>query len=160
MKDFDEIMAGVVAGIAPVVINPSYTAPVRFYWGRNEDVAAFLRVYKDNHFPLIWSVPKADRELDGGVRYQREAELVLCTRETRDLLNTERIAASFNTVLYPLWDSLARAIEVSGNVSVAPDTITFLKFPNYTVNNQHPAPEVWDCLRVTFTADFNPDNNC
>lgn len=159
MIDFDKIMRDIVAGMTPVSIN-SVAYSVRYEWGRERDVDPFLRVYQDKHFPLIWSVPKVDRSLDMGARYQRDAEFVLCTRETRDLLNVERIDLAFAQVLYPLWDAFERAIEASDLASIVPDTTSFLKFPNYTVNGKHATPEVWDALRVSCTVDFNDINNC
>lgn len=165
MKDFDQIMQGIVAGMAPVRLftdaqTPANNIerPARFYWGRQIDLPAFLKAYKDDYTPLIWSVPKIDKELAAG--YQREAEFALCHRETRDLLNTDRIDLSFNTVLYPLWGAFARAIDLSGNASIVPETTTFLKFPNFIADERSDGPEKWDCLKIGCRVNFNEDHNC
>lgn len=163
MTDFDEIMAAIVATLPTIAINANVTRSPQFYWGRGYDLDTFLQVKGKEHFPLIWSVSKEDAETEDEGLWTRAAELNLCTLETRkDLLNTTRIEEgySFQKVLYPLWVSLERAIQLSQNLSIKEGTLKKNKYPNYPVNDQYEFPVVWDVLKISFTAEFNSDYEC
>ena len=158
MIDFDEIMEEVVTGMSPLVLNPNVTRSPKFYWGRSMDLPAFLKVYGEKHYPLIWSVSKPDSQTDDDGRWTRQAELNLCTVETRkELLNTTRIedGYSFKKVLFPLWEALEREIALSSSVDIIPGTVSKDKYPNYSVSGEYPQAVVWDVLRLTFTAEFS-----
>ncbi len=163
MKDFEEIMQALVESLPQVQINQSVAKAVRFYWGRtDQDLITFMRTLGEDHFPLVFSIAKPDTQLDG-VRYQRDAELLFCTRNTnKDMLNTERLGddRSFKKVLFVMWDGLERAIKISQNVSIVEDTLIKEKFPNYMVGGKPPNTERWDVFKVKFRANFNEDYNC
>jgi hypothetical protein len=132
-----------------------------FYWGVSEDLSQFIKVYGESSYPLIWLVSDYDKPLKGGA-YYRDAEIVICTRETRtELLNTERIKEgySFNNVLIPLWKALEREISLS-NLSWTNDPAEILKAPNYSVNQKYEVQEIWDAMKIKVRITFTDENKC
>lgn len=131
-----------------------------FYWGTSEDLPQFITAYGKNSIPLVWLVSDYDKPSEDG--WYREAELVLCTSETRtDLLNIDRIKDnySYKTVLFPLWESLKKAINISGNLWID-DEPSFLKSPNHSVSGEHEAKDIWDVLKIKVRINFNEDYAC
>lgn len=161
--DFEIIMENIVATLPSVSINSS-DYPVRYYWGRGIDLHQYLSAMRNESTPLVWSVPKRDEETETDGMYTRDAVINICHVETRrQLLNTDRLSAnnSFQAVLYPVWESLKRAIEISDQISIRANTLTFEKFPNFSTNQEKgDAIAVWDVLQVEFTAEINEAYNC
>lgn len=171
MRDFEDIMEEIVGTLQPVEIYTDEAVPansiskdIKFYWGRTEqDLLMFIRTHGEQTDPLIFSITKPDTELDEGSRYRRDAELLLCTRNTnRDELNTVRLAdeKSYKKVLFPMWDGLYRSIQVSANMNIESDTIVREKFPDYKLGGERSNPVIWDVFKVKFRANFNENYNC
>lgn len=148
MKDFEEILETLIPD------------GVKFGWGHQDDLPRFIAVYGEKHFPFIWSIPKEDRQSGHG-DFERDVELNICTRETRDLLNPVRLNAdkSYKSILYPAWEALANNIDRSHNMTIIKDSISFKKFPEFS-DSKFEAPEIWDVLKVKFKAKFNNDYAC
>lgn len=161
MIQFEDIMEGLVNSMDAIAIKPSLLKKPVFYWGTSADLPQFLKVYKEGSIPLVWSVTKEDSKTVNG--YTREAELLLCTRETRELLNTVRMENAFKTVLFPLWDGLFDKMERSHNLNIDDETLKFTKYPNYSVTErkkESPVLDIWDVYRVAATINFYENNNC
>lgn len=146
MKDFEEIISGLIP------------AGFKFEWGTTEALPRFIRIHGGKHFPFIWSVPREDVQDEWGEGWERDAELNICTRETRDLMNGQR--QSFDSILYPAWDSLAERIMGSENMEILDGTIKFQKYPEFSTNGEYEAEEKWDVLKVRFKARFYNDYKC
>ena len=160
MKQFEDVVEAIVQTMEPVQIKTGDSRPVRFYWGTTEDLPDFLKVYKERHFPLVWSVSRPDfTTLDG---YRRNAELCFCTRETRSILNTERMEKAFAKLL-AMWEDFDAKASISGNIVIQKEDISLEKIPRYSVRGlkkESPVMDVWDVLKVSFTANFYEDFNC
>ncbi|WP_421809060.1 hypothetical protein [Flagellimonas sp.] len=161
MIQFEDIVSGLVDGLDPLEgFNDGNPRQPKAYWGTQEDLPRFLKEYKENSTPLAWVVSKPDtRILDG---YVRDAEIAFCGRQTRELLNTARMEVSYKSVLIPFWVSFERAANKSQNIVIEKGTEVFEKFPNYSTDSKksQAAQEIWDVLKVSFTARFYEDNNC
>jgi hypothetical protein len=161
MIQFEDILKDIVESMAAVYINDNLSKKPVFYWGTSQDLPQFLKVYKEDSYPLIWSVTKEDKKSVLG--FERDVELCFCTRETRELLNTERMEAAFKLVLIPLWDAFNIKVKRSSNLEIVDDTENYLKAPNYSVSDakkQSPVADIWDVYKVSFTANFYENNNC
>lgn len=149
MIDFEEILENIMPD------------GIKFYWGYSDDLPRFLEVYGERHFPFVWSVPKRDDENEWGA-FQRDAEINICTRETRELLNPRRLDSdkSYKSILYPIWKDLELQIKKSPNIDIVEGSISREKFPEFSSNDKNDNPEIWDVLNIRFTAIFRENNNC
>ncbi|MBO0323464.1 hypothetical protein J0X14_14240 [Muricauda sp. CAU 1633] len=161
MIQFEDIVSGLVNGLDPISgFNDGIERQPRSYWGTQDDLPRFLKEFKENGTPLAWCVSKPDtRTLDG---YVRDAEIAFCTRETRELLNTDRMEKAYKVVLIPFWEAFESASNLSQNIVIEKGSEVFEKFPNYSVDGKksNAAQEIWDVYKVSFTARFYENNNC
>lgn len=144
MKDFEDI----VSGLMP--------EGFKFDWGTSEDLPRFIRIHGEKHFPFMWSVPGRDSQDEWGW-WTRDAEINICTRETRDLSNKDR--KSFETILYPAWDDLVSNMLGSENIELIDGSVSFQKYPEFSGGGNE-AQEKWDVLKVRFKARFYNDYSC
>lgn len=161
MIQFEDILKEIVEAMPAVYINDGLSKKPVFYWGTSQDLPQFLKVYKEDSYPLIWSVTKEDKRSEVG--NERSVELCFCTRETREFLNTERMEAAFKTVLIPLWKAFELKVKRSSNLDIIDYTESYLKAPNFSVTEgkkSSPVSEIWDVYKVSFTANFYENNNC
>jgi len=155
---FEELLENEVAKLDAIEINSIISRKPKFGWGNSDQLRKVIQVHGEEHYPFIWSVPRQDSATGFDGMYQRTVELNLCTRETREeLLNTERIdpGYSYKNVLLPMWESLLRQFEVSGTITVVDDSIKWELFPDYKLGEETETQEIWDVLKVIFTAQFN-----
>ncbi|MEM7485039.1 MAG: hypothetical protein AAF348_07505 [Bacteroidota bacterium] len=155
---FEEILEREIGLLDEVEINTSLSRKPKFGWGNSDELRKVLEVYGEEHYPMVWCVPRQDSSTDFSGIYTRDMELNLCTRETRtELLNTVRTDAnySYQKVLLPLWNSIERQFELSGSVVVLEDTLRWQLFPDYKLGEQYETKEIWDVLKIIVGVQFN-----
>lgn len=155
---FEKLLETEIAKIDPVEINTAISRKPKFGWGNSSELRKVIETYGEEHFPLVWSVPRQDSTSVFPGLFQRTVELNLCTLETNEeLLNTVRVdpTHSYQGVLLPLWKSILRQLDLSGTITVDEESIQWQLFPNYKVGDERETQEIWDVLKITFTAHFN-----
>ena len=151
---FEEIFETLAGKLPEMSVNQNISRKPVFGWGNADELRAFIQEKGKKHIPLIWLVPRKDSEADEIGTYQREVELNLCAAETRNIRNNVRVDSdySYKAVLVPLWENICRAMEKS-NIDPIDGTLRWQLFPNYRPNGQHETQQIWDVLKVIFTAN-------
>lgn len=160
MTLFERLLGFEIAKLDAIAINGNVSRKPVFGWGNSQELRKVVEVKGENHYPLVWSVPRQDSDSGISGLFERTAELNLCTLETRkEMLNTQRVDTdhSYQTVLLPLWKAIERQLGLSGTIEVVEDSVLWQMFPNYQVRERYETQEIWDVLKVTFTAQFNEE---
>lgn len=157
---FEKLLETEIAKLDPIQVNANISRKPKFGWGNSNELRKVIETYGEEHYPFVWSVPKEDSESTIDGLSQIECELNLCTLETKEeLLNTTRLnpGYSYDKVLVPLWNAISRQFEVSGTIDIVEGTFRKQPFPNYQLGGQRETQEIWDVLKVKFTAQFNKE---
>lgn len=156
---FEEILAEQIALMPEVTINANVSRKPSFGWGDTDDLRAFLAQYRENHNPLIWSVPKEAGDSGIPGLFLRPVELNLCVVESnKDLLNGKRLDPdrSFKKVLRPMWEQLERRFSLS-SLTMTTEMPAVMLMPNYKVGGEHEAQYIWDVMKMKFNVNYSEE---
>lgn len=157
---FEELLKSVVDKLPEVQVNANISRKPSFGWGNSDSLRKFIEDKGEEHYPFIWSVPRQDSKSDSLGVFTREVELNICTRETRELANKIRIDTgySYKEVILPIWEALCRQFSFSPICPVE-DTLRWDLFPDYKLSDgRSESQEIWDVLKLTFTANYSKEN--
>lgn len=149
-----------VAEFPAIQINADISRTPNFHWGNKKELIKYLKLKKDDSYPLIWLLPGAESKNESDLtRVIRDCTFILAHLEIQeDLFNSQRYDKSYRFVLDPLADTLIQALNGSSISRLTDTTYTLTKFPNYSneeIADQNGTVALWDAIRITCTVEFN-----
>ena len=132
--------------------NDSYE--VVFGCGDGKELNSFLKLaHRDTPpYPLIWLLyPYTELHKKKEMEVSN-CSLILAVQTNSSMQNKERLATTFEKVLYPLLENIKYLFHSANIVSVN-DEYTIVKHPNYSHSeegSEHAGTLIWDALKVDF----------
>ena len=155
----EERIKDIIAQIPYMIMKIQLHRKPSFHWGDEKELNRYLKMKKDESYPLVWLLPgKEVFRTDGTVR--RKCEFIIATRETRtELFNTERYEKSYRIVLNPLAEYLMEGLQTSSVSHFTSDEWSLFRHPNYSVDEKKNGTiDLWDAIKLICEVEFN--NNC
>ena len=159
----DKIKA--IVELVPVIqVNATYSSKPKFHWGDRHELIKYLKIKKDNAYPLVWLMLGEDEHFDNGLLCTRDCVFVIATRETnKDLLYDDRFLKSYQTVLNPVLKNLVDALKNSSTTRLVDGSYRVERKPDYTESyykndNDNYTVDLWDAIRLSISVEFN--SNC
>jgi len=156
------IIRDIVKQIPDVVINLERTQKPQFGWGDKLELNRYLKLKKNNSYPLIWLLPSIEHHSKDGDRCNKRLEIIIATlEEDENLYNPERYDKSFRIVLNPVAEQVIKGLTDSRVTKIIGAKWDVFKHPNYSDDDgkSNGTIALWDALKLTFNeVEFN--NNC
>jgi len=134
-----------------------------YKWGNEEHLNVLMKLYYNNPdanpYPIIYNVTNQYSHDAKRNNSTATLSLLLATRNVqKDLINNERWATSYRTVLFPLAQSIQTLFSRSEIFNWNSEYDLF-EFPNYSqAANENATIDIWDALR--FDTQITINNNC
>lgn len=127
-----------------------------FDWGTEKVLNKFMAKHKQP-YPLIWLV--SGRNENGNDIPERNTRLIIATRSKMpDEFNTFQHEHDFKVILYPLLNSVVKALKVNGMTSIDKD-FKYQSLPNYgVVKDKTQTIDTWNA--IVLDIDIRFINNC
>ena len=156
------ILRDIVKQIPDVVINLERTQKPQFGWGDKLELNRYLKLKKNDSYPLIWLLPSIEHHSEDGDRCNKRLEIIIATlEEDENLYNPERYDKSFRIVLNPVAEQVIKGLTDSRVTKIIGAKWDVFKHPNYSDDGgkSNGTIALWDALKLTFNeVEFN--NNC
>jgi len=147
----------IVNTIPEIQINKTLTAKPKFGWGDELELNRYIKLKKEQSYPLIWLLPDTDRyEGWDGRKAVRPCTFIIATREIRkELFNDQRYLKSFDVVLNPLTDYLVHGLQTSNISDRMDDGWSVSKHPNYSAESDKDGTiDIWDAIKLEISVRF------
>lgn len=156
----EHILRDIIAQMPTINVN-GLDSNVKFHWGSERELNAYLKLNKENSYPLIWLTPSPETHQEANDRrVERNCTFIIAQREeTKDLFNDERYIYNFDLVLNPITYWLQQGLTNSGATRLITPRFEVYKLPNYsqseTSKTKNGTIELWDAVRVRCNVEFN-----
>ena len=134
-----------------------------YKWGNEMHLLKQLKAYSDANespYPLIYQTSNESEQDTVKKICETKLVLVIATRNTEtDLLNDNRWAMSYKSVLYPVLENIEKVILRAGIFNSLP-SYRLTNFPNYGSGTENFTADIWDALQVEFLDPLVITNDC
>lgn len=130
---------------------------VSFDWGTIEDLNLWLK--QNATYPLIW-LETGFEETHNSSKEEVSVALsfkIATSGLKSSLLNQQRIASTFDLVLFPVLENVRKAFERANTVQLQNTDWKILKFYNWSTTEGMETTQVWDALRFDVELIINGD---
>jgi len=156
----EDIIKVEVAKMVAVNLFDNRTQKPTYGWGDKNELNKYLIINKNKSYPLIWQIPsRGTKEVN---EISQTCEFIFAvnfTKKELDLMNPDRLEATFKPVLYPFMEAFLKALSKSRNVTININQYGKDDIPNYPITSQdEEVIDLWDAVRISIDATFM--NNC
>jgi len=128
-----------------------------YHFGDGIEANEFIKRYKHAVYPLIYQTSLRETQNYRERTVDTTLEIVLCVQTRTDLLNSERWATTYKTMLVPLMENIMILFE-KGGIIVSNFEYEIEKFPNYSQTESKDANafiDIVDALRFRLPCEIN-----
>ena len=147
----EHILRDIVKQIPAVVINSGRTQKPQFGWGDKLELNRYLKLKKNDSYPLIWLLPSVEHHSEDGDRCKKRLEIIVATlEEDENLFNPERYNQSFEIVLNPVTEQVIKGLTDSRVTKIIEAKWDVFKHPNYSDDDgkSNGTIALWDALKL------------
>jgi|TARA_R110000787_G_scaffold113975_1_gene223513 hypothetical protein len=156
----EDIIQVEVSKMLAINLFDNRTQKPTYGWGDKNELNKYLSINKNKSYPLVWQ--KLSSKSKTGNEVSQTCEFIFAVnfrKEELDLMNPDRLEATFKPVLYPFMESFLQALNKSRNITINVNEYDFSDIPNYPVTSlDDDVVDLWDAVSVSIDATFM--NNC